>query len=344
MIVVAILLGIAAVLLGAVAWAWGKRHGVWEKRAESIRHANANLTNQYARGEKVPDEPAGGFWWWIGSVVAAATAVVFFLFSLALPVDTGQAVVLKSWTGEINPEPVVEAGIHWKSPFESGISWDVKNKITMFSGPDGTTTHNGQQVNGAEVEFTDKDGIKGWLDIQVSTSIKPQDTVRLTSEYGSQEIFQLNIVENDIKSLPRDVISGYSTVRMFEDRSQLRKDIVKLFEDSWESEGIIVDKVNLHGIRYPDDVQQRFKDAQNAKTDLLKAETQAAIDLEKANGEAAAAIAKAQGEKTANDLLAASLTPQVLQKLWIDGIAKSGTIIVPQDFTSLGNLAPSGAQ
>ena len=109
--------------------------------------------------------------------------------------------------------------------------------------------------------------------------------------------------------------------------------------DTTEEHNISIIKKWHRQVR-PEDVQQRFKDAQNAQTELLKAETEAETAKTKAEGEAQAEIAKANGEAEANRILSQSLTPQVLQQRWIDAIKGSSTIIVPQDFTALGNLVP----
>lgn len=203
---------------------------------------------------------------------------------------------------------------------------------------DGSTSHNGQQVAGAEITIIDKDGISANLDIQVLFSIKADSVVELTRGYTNQDDFEIKVVENDVKSIPRDVASTFTTVQMFEERTELKSKITDALTAAWADKGVLVDNVNIHGIRYPEDVQQRFKDAQNAQTDLLRAETEAQTAKTKAEGEAKAAIAKAQGEAEANRLLAESLTPEILQQRYIDALAQNSKIIVPEDFTALGNI------
>lgn len=276
-------------------------------------------------------------WYLLGAGVSAVLAVVFTLFSMTFSVDTGSSTVLKDWTGVVAEDSITTPGIHMKAPWQNDISWNVKNQDVAFTG-DGTTSHNGQTVAGAEITIIDKDGISANLDIQVLFSIKADQTVALTKAYANQDDFEIKVVENDVKAIPRDVASTFTTVEMFEDRTGLKAKIAEELEKAWDDKGVVVDNVNIHGIRYPEDVQQRFKDAQNAQTDLLKAETDAQTAKTKAEGEAQAEIAKANGEAEANRILSESLTPQVLQQRWIDAIAGSGTIIVPQDFTSLGNL------
>lgn len=276
-------------------------------------------------------------WFLLGSGGFGVLAVLFTIFASTFTVDTGSSTVLKDWTGVVQEDAVTTAGVHTKAPWQDNIAWDIKNQDVSFTG-DGTTTHNGQQVAGAEITIIDKDGISASLDIQVLFSIKAQSVVDLTKGYTNQDDFEIKVVENDVKSVPRDVASTYTTVEMFENRSDLKADITEKLEKEWADKGVIVDNVNIHGIRYPEDVQQRFKDAQNAQTDLLKAETDAKTAKTKADGEAQAEIARANGEAEANRLLSASLTPEVLQQRWIDALSKSNTIIVPNDFTSLGTI------
>lgn len=285
------------------------------EHAEDIRRGFKN--------EAESDIPPGGLFVIVG-VVLTFIAGVFLIFSTTFTVDTGSAVVLKDWTGVVAENPIVEPGIHTKAPWQDAITWDIRNQDVKF--------------DGNSLTFIDKDGISAPMEIQVLFSIKADQIVELTRDYSSYEDFKIKVIENDVKAIPRDVASTFTTVQVFEERTRLKTEIQKLLEETWGSKGIIVDNVNIHGTPYPDDVQQRFKDAQNAQTDLLKAETEAQTAKTKADGEAQAEISRATGEAEANKLLSESLTPQVLQQRWIDAISKAKTIIVPQDFTSLGNI------
>ena len=268
----AIILGIFAILLLALGLFFNKAKSNDLRRVKEYNEDPKNrerFGNPYSTEGPAVSDVMSGFWFIIASVALFITAFVFTLFAITFQVDTGEAKVLKSWTGVVNPDPVTDPGLHFKSPFEDTIAWDIKSKSVMFSG-NGETTHEGQNVVGAEISFTDKDGIAANLDIQVVFSIKAKETVTLTSTYKDQSNFESTIVENDVKSLPRDVASTFTTVQMFEDRPRFRTEVTELLEKTWAEEGVIVDKVNIHGIRYPEDVQQRFKDAQNAKPTFLR--------------------------------------------------------------------------
>jgi regulator of protease activity HflC (stomatin/prohibitin superfamily) len=281
-------------------------------------------------------------WFFLSAGFFAALAVLFTIFASTFSVENGSSTVLKNWGGGIEENAVTTAGIHAKAPWQDDIAWNIKNQDTTFTG-NGTTTHNGQPVSGAEITIIDKDGISANMDIQVLFSIKADSVVSLTKGYTNQDDFEIKVVENDVKSIPRDVASTFTTVQMFEERTRLKAEITEALSKAWADKGVIVDNVNLHGIRYPEDVQQRFKDAQNAQTDLLKAQTEAQTAKATATGEKDAAIERANGEAEANRLIAASLTPQVLQQRYIDALSKASTIVVPNNFTSLGQL-PAPAQ
>lgn len=328
MFVLAIIFFIIAIILFALSYTMGTKSRVemrQKDRYSDPREVKLNGTRK---------------WFFLGAGASAVLAVLFTIFASTFSVDTGSSTVLKDWTGVVQEDAVTTAGIHTKAPWQEDIAWNIKNQDVTFTG-DGTTSHNGQQVAGAEITVIDKDGISANLDIQVLFSIKADKVVELTKGYTNQDDFELKVVENDVKAVPRDVASTYTTVEMFEDRAGLKADITDALEKAWAKKGVVVDNVNIHGIRYPEDVKQRFKDAQNAQTDLLKAETDAQTAKTKADGEAQAEISRAQGEAEANRLLSASLTPQVLQQRWIDALSKSDTIIVPQDFTSLGQIPPA---
>ena len=277
-------------------------------------------------------------WVIAGGVFAGLLGFGFWVWSMYYSIEPGDAVVLKDWTGVVvgsNATP----GPHWKDPWIDTVTWDIRNQQAAFMG-NGNTTHNGQQVTGAEITFTDKDGVTGNMDIAVLFSINPDKIEELTEDYRTQDDFRIKVIENDIKSYPRDVAAKFDTIGMFNDRAQVRDDIEQLLDESWEGTGVQIESVVLHGIRYSDAVKQRFEDAQNAQTEVVKAEA----ELEKAKIDAQQKVAVATAEAEANRILSESLTPQVLQQRYYDVLSKANLIVVPEGFTALGNLGQAVPQ
>jgi len=281
-----------------------------------------------------------------GGVLAALLGILFFIFSTSYTVDQGEAKVMKDWTGVIVGEPVATPGLHWKEPWVDAVDFDIRNQLAVFLG-DGNQQYNGSPTNGPQITFADKDGVSGNMDLVVLYSIKAEKVKDLVAQYANQEDFRTKVIEQDIRSVPRDIPGNYSTIDMLTDRVAVAKDIRDALEAEWKDKGITIEDVSIQEIRYSDAVKARFEEAQNAQTDVVKADAalaKAKIDAQQqvalAEAEATAAIARARGQAEANNLLSASLTPQILQQRWIDAVAGSGTIIVPQNFTALGNLAP----
>lgn len=287
-------------------------------------------------------------WFWGSGIVVGLLGFLFFMFSASFTVDQGEAKVMKDWTGVVVGEPVATPGIHWKEPWVDAVEFDIRNQLAVFLG-DGNQQYNGSPTNGPQITFTDKDGVSGNMDLVILYSIKAESTTELVKDYANQDDFRTKVIEQDIRSIPRDITGKFTTIRMLTDRVEVANEIRDALEAEWKDKGITIEDVSIQEIRYSDAVKARFEEAQNAQTDVVKANAaleKAKIDAQQqvalAEAEATAAVAKARGQAEANAILSASLTPQILQQRWIDAVAGSGTIIVPQDFTSLGNL--SGAQ
>lgn len=273
---------------------------------------------------------------WGAGILAALLGGLFFFFATSYSVDQGEAKVMKDWTGVIVGEPVSTPGLHWKAPWVDAIDFNIRNQLAVFLGK-GNEQYNGSPTNGPQITFNDKDGVSGNMDLVVLYSIKPDHVKELVSQYANQDDFRTKVIEQDIRSVPRDIPGKYSTIEMLTDRVSVADDIRTALEAEWKDKGIVIEDVSIQEIRYSKSVKQRFEDAQNAQTEVVKAQA----ELDKASIDAQQQVVQAKAQADANALLSKSLTPQILQQRWIDAVAKSGTIIVPQDFTALGNLAPT---
>lgn len=334
MFVLAIIFFILALIGIALAFIVGTKTTTSVERTRPDRYSDYREETVTRRGTRK--------WFFLGSGFFFILGVLFTIFSSTFSVEEGSSVVLKDWTGVVQEEAISTAGLHTKAPWQDTIVWDIRNQNVFFSG-DGTSTHNGQPVNGAEIVLTDKDGISSPADIQVLFSIKPDSVVELTKRFANQADFEISVVENDVKAVPRDVVSTFTNIQVIEERPRLGVEVEQELKKRWADQGVIIENVNIQGIRLPEAIRTRYEEAQSAKTDLLKAETAAKTAKTTADGEAQAAISRANGEAEANRLIAASLTPEVLQQRYIDALAGANTIIVPNNFTSLGQL-PGNAQ
>jgi regulator of protease activity HflC (stomatin/prohibitin superfamily) len=281
-------------------------------------------------------------WTIAGGIGVGLLGFMFLIFSTYFTVEPGEAKVMKDWTGVINQTPVVSPGPYWKAPWEDAIDFDVRNQLAVFLG-DGNETYNGAPTNGPQITFTDKDGVTANMDLVVLYSIKPDAVVGLVENYQNQDDFRTKVIEQDIRSVPRDIPGRYTTIQMMTDRVEVANEIRKALEAEWEDKGIVIEDVSLQEVRYSDAVKARFEEAQNAQTEVVKAEAEAEKAKIQADSNAYVTQTEATAEANANNTLAASLTANILQQRYLDVLAGANLIVVPQGFTALGQI-PSGAQ
>ena len=256
-------------------------------------------------------------------VIGLIIALVAGFFSMAVTNDEGQAKVLRSWTGEVQGE-ILEPGLKSKAPWQDALTYDIRNQQVIFASSKGEPAAN---ANGPQITIQDKEGVSANIDISVRYSIKPDAVVDVYKRYGSQENFISRFIENDIRAGVRTIPAKYGTLELLNNRAQVEQEITDYLEERWDKAGVRVETVSLQEIRYPEDVQQRFAEAQNART-----------EVEKANAELEANRVKAES----NRVLAESLTEQNLEQLKYETlreIGKNGNlVIVPEDFNGMVNV------
>jgi regulator of protease activity HflC (stomatin/prohibitin superfamily) len=276
-------------------------------------------------------------WVIFGGIGVGLLGFIFLVFSTYYTVDPGEAKVMKDWTGVIQGEPVSAPGAHWKEPWVDAIDFDVRNQLAAFMN-DGKGSYNDAPLNGPQITFTDKDGVTGNMDLVVLYSIKPDNVVQLVNDYTTQDDFRIKVIEQDIRSVPRDIPGQYTTIQMMTDRVEVAGKIRTALEAEWKDKGVVIEDVSMQEVRYSDAVKQRFEDAQNAQTEVVKAEAEKSKAKIQADSDAYVRVTKAQAEADANNKLAASLTPQILQQRYLDVLAGANLIVVPQGFTALGQI------
>lgn len=265
-------------------------------------------------------EKAGGV---ITLAIALVIALVTGFFSMAVTNDEGQAKVLRSWTGEVQGE-ILSPGFTTKAPWQSALTYDIRNQQVIFGSSKGEPSAN---ANGPQITIQDKEGVSANIDITVRYSVKPEAVVDVYKRYGTQENFIARFIENDIRAGVRTIPAKYGTLELLNNRAQVEQEITAYLEERWDKAGVRVETVSLQEIRYPEDVQQRFAEAQNART-----------EVEKANAELEANRVKAES----NRVLAESLTDQNLEQLKYETLREIGKggnlVIVPENFSGMINL------
>jgi regulator of protease activity HflC (stomatin/prohibitin superfamily) len=271
----------------------------------------------------------------IGGLFGAFAALFLFL-SMFYTQDVGEAKVLKDWTGNIVGEDVTP-GADFKAPWVDVVDFDIRNQIAAYVG-DGIDDYNGSQPNGPQITVQDKEGVTANLDVVVIYSIKADSVTEVYSEYLNQENFVARLIEQDIRSVVRNVPAKYTTLQLLNSREQANTDIKTSLETRWEAQGVVVESVSLQEIRYSDEVKARFDAAQAARIEVEKAKA----ELEATQVSAQQKVVQAQAEADANGILNSSLTDNILQQRYLDTLkelaAAGNLVVVPDGFNGLVNI------
>ena len=263
-------------------------------------------------------------------------AVLFLFLSMFYTQDVGEAKVLKDWTGNIVGEDVTP-GADLKAPWVDVVDFDIRNQIAAYVG-DGFDDYNGSQPNGPQITVQDKEGVTANLDVVVIYSIKADSVTEVYSEYLNQENFVARLIEQDIRSVVRNVPAQYTTLELLNSREKANEDIKASLETRWESQGVVVESVSLQEIRYSDEVKARFDAAQAARIEVEKAKA----ELEATQVSAQQKVVQAQAEADANAILNGSLTDNILQQRYLDTLkelaAAGNLVVVPDGFSGLVNV------
>ena len=271
----------------------------------------------------------------IGGLLGAFAALFLFL-SMFYTQDVGEAKVLKDWTGNIVGEDVTP-GADFKAPWVDVVDFDIRNQIAAYVG-DGIDDYNGSQPNGPQITVQDKEGVTANLDVVVIYSIQADSVTEVYSEYLNQENFVARLIEQDIRSVVRNVPAKYTTLQLLNSREQANTDIKTSLETRWEAQGVVVESVSLQEIRYSDEVKARFDAAQAARIEVEKAKA----ELEATQVSAQQKVVQAQAEADANGILNSSLTDNILQQRYLDTLkelaAAGNLVVVPDGFNGLVNI------
>lgn len=251
--------------------------------------------------------------------------------------------MLRDWTGVIVGYETA-SGLHPKAPWVDVVTFDVRNQRAVFVSEQepGQGDNIGGAPDGPQITVQDAEGVTANIDIAVRYSLDPDAVIDIYSAYYNEENLRTRLIFNDIRSVVRSVPGRFTTIEMLTDRNSVQQDILEALQTRWKDDGIIVEDVALQEIRYGEQVTNAYAAAQEAQ---INVETEQA-KLEAAKVSAQQKVVQAQAEADANAILAASLTPAILQQRYLDTLkelAQAGNlVVVPEGFNGLVNV--SGGQ
>ncbi|WP_182112792.1 MULTISPECIES: SPFH domain-containing protein [unclassified Actinotalea] len=300
---------------------------------------------------------------------ALAFGALAFLPSVLYSQAAGQANVIVNIGGAVAGVDVT-TGISVKAPWQSRSTWDLLSQTATYAGTgDGTPAYTDGNIQGREITVS-LGRVQPNVDAQVSYSLQadPEKIRTLYNRYRTQENFTRQVVQPVILSTMREapsnvrpdeqepvqVVDGEEVVEQVpgvltpvqfrgEYRDDVEREILDGLNEDFSDYGVVVERVELQDIRFSEQVeasldaveaaQQRVQEAE-ANLEATRIEAQAQVV--QAEQAAAAAIAEANGQAEANRLLAASLTPEIIESRRIEALREAGAVyVVPEGSTPL---------
>jgi regulator of protease activity HflC (stomatin/prohibitin superfamily) len=190
---------------------------------------------------------------------------------------------------------------------------------------------------------------------EIDAASRELQTVRLTGTMNyhidgqfASDLFQRvgtdfaeKIIDPAFNDFIKTVVPSYSVNEILAKRDEIRSLAKDLLGANLAQYHIIVDDIYIANIAFSDGFQQAIEDKQVAEQRvqteqqiLAQKQIQAQQAVAQAKGEADAIVTLATGQAEANDLLAASLTDQILQYQYIQKLTDKITVM----------LLPSGNQ
>jgi len=289
-------------------------------------------------------QPVGGLS--TAAIVLVVSALVLTTIGAGIvfiePDELGVVVTVLG-EGGIRPDPL-DSGLHWIVPFAERVERypRVNQNYTMSSVADEG------QINGEDsIQVRTKDGQQVLIDASVIYAVDPLKVVTLYSTWRFN--YEEQLVRTQARGVIREVASQYGVEEIV---STKRGEMEQMIDDElaaiFAENNLVLRDFVLRNIRFSDEyalaVEQKQiaeQQAQQAKFVVESKKQEAEQARQIAQGQADAAVIAAQGaaearliqaeaEAKANQLLAQSLTPELVQYQYILKLAPGvQTMFIP---------------
>ena len=290
----------------------------------------------------------------VGIVAGILLAIIgggFLFFSMFFQNSVGEAKVVVNTIDRSIVDQIDQPTSGFKSPFSDFVEFDLFSQQLQFAGHGHEApSYTGGSVNGKEITVN-VGGVNGGstradIDLIATYSLGTEKIKDIYSQFRSQERFTEQMVQKQLLSIARQVPANYTAVEFRgQKRGEAEEAIRSALNERLGEYGVEFTSVTIQDVRYPPNVEKALtaieeanQNAQKAEADKRTAQVNAEKALIVAQGKSAAQIAAAQGEAEANKLIAASLTPEVIQIRKLDALveaSKGGNYIIDNGDGSL---------
>lgn len=237
----------------------------------------------------------------IGLIVLCLGVIGFFSVYEINRIDSGQTGIMVNLAGS-------ERGVD-EAKVETG--WVIFNRFTkeLFEYPAFA-----QIVDYEKFEIQDKKGEIFTADPTVEYYIERDNAKTVFLRYRKNiKSLERSAILSEVKNAYKDVCGLYETDSLINNRPQFEKEVEALLSQRLKERGFTLS--NIQSSVKPNEAMQSAINSKNISVqNALKLQN----ELKAAEAEAQKKIVAARGEAEANKILQMSITPQLIQKMWVE--------------------------
>jgi regulator of protease activity HflC (stomatin/prohibitin superfamily) len=253
-------------------------------------------------------------------LVAWVAGSFLLVASMAKVVDPGQAGVVILF-GKVQPD-VLPSGLHFINPFSEVVPMEVRTRNYTMSG----ISDEGQKKGDDSIPVISSDGLTVKLDASIFYHLEQDRVPQIYREIGPD--VEGIIIRGQIRTALRDAAAGLSATELYTTQRQAFVDNVsRTLKTAFQARGIVLEQMLLRNVLLPEQITSAIND----KIAADQAAQKMIFVLEKEKQEAERKRIEAEGQAKAQQIVSASLTPQILEYQRIQAlryVGEKGNLII----------------
>jgi regulator of protease activity HflC (stomatin/prohibitin superfamily) len=253
-------------------------------------------------------------------LLAWGAAVVALVASMAVVISPGMAGVVLLF-GRVQQE-VLPSGLHFINPLANVVEMEVRTRNYTMS----NVEDEGQKKGDDSIQVITKDGLTVKLDCTIFYSLQQDKLGQIYQTIGPD--VEDKILRSEIRASLRDAAATLLATELYTSKRQSFVDAVtRTLTSSFQKVGINMEQVLLRNVILPDQITKAINDKIAADQDAQKM----IFVLQKEQQEAERKRIEAEGQAKAQQIVSASLTPQILEYQRIQAlryVGEKGNLII----------------
>lgn len=258
--------------------------------------------------------------WAMGCLTIIVVGIVILALASVKIVKAGTVRVVKTW-GKVS-ETHLDPGLHFVKPFADSTEVLNTKKLTYE-----TTSEHKQKGSKADykdypVDTNTLDGQQVDIFYTIRFSVDSTKATWIVQNIGSEAAIVEKIVKTESRVWVRNVPREFEANELYTGNIvEVQNKIMEHLEPIFAENGLVLDSVGIREIKFTPEYIQAIEDKQ---IEAVRVET-AKNTAEKAKYEKEALITKAEGQAREQELQRATISDELLQKMWIEAWREGGS-------------------